>query len=85
MYIFSGYRTAEGFEGYFMMKRMNAPFILIADPRIEGGAFYLGSENYEQAIRKVIQNALDYLGFEQPINSFWIINGIIWHFITLQN
>lgn len=60
---FSGYRTAEGFEGYFMMKRMNAPFILIADPRIEGGAFYLGSENYEQAIRKVIQNALDYLGF----------------------
>ena len=46
-----------------MMKRMNAPFILIADPRIEGGAFYLGSENYEQAIRKVIQNALDYLGF----------------------
>ena len=38
-----------------MMKRMNAPFILIADPRIEGGAFYLGSKNYEQAIRKVIQ------------------------------
>ena len=27
---FSGYRTAEGFEGYYMMKRMNAPFYLSA-------------------------------------------------------
>ncbi len=26
---FSGYRTAEGFEGYYMMKRMNAPFFMI--------------------------------------------------------
>ncbi len=60
---FSGYRTAEGFEGYFMMDRLNAPFILISDPRIEGGAFYLGSETYEDAIRKVITEALDYLGF----------------------
>ena len=56
-----------------MMKRMNAPFILIADPRIEGGAFYLGSENYEQAIRKVIQNALDYLGFA---NNQLILSGL---------
>ena len=69
-----------------MMKRMNAPFILIADPRIEGGAFYLGSENYEQAIRKVIQNALDYLGFA---NNQLIFLDYQWdhlaHFITLQN
>lgn len=28
---FSGYRPAEGFEGYFMMNKMNAPFILIGD------------------------------------------------------
>ena len=56
-----------------MMKRMNAPFILIADPRIEGGAFYLGSENYEQSIRKVIQNALDYLGFA---NNQLILSGL---------
>lgn len=38
---FSGYRPAEGFEGYFMMNKMNAPFILIGDPRLEGGSFYL--------------------------------------------
>lgn len=31
-----------------MMNKMNAPFMLISDPRLEGGAFYLGSEEYEQ-------------------------------------
>ncbi|WP_431354968.1 accessory Sec system protein Asp2, partial [Staphylococcus aureus] len=24
------------------MKRMNAPFLLIGDPRVEGGSFYIG-------------------------------------------
>nr|WP_289780583.1 accessory Sec system protein Asp2 [Staphylococcus hyicus] len=62
---FSGYRPAEGFEGYFMMNRFNAPFILIGDPRIEGGAFYLGSKKFEQAIKSVIQDGLDYLGFNR--------------------
>ena len=51
---FSGYRP-EGFEGYFMMNKMNAPFILIGDPRLEGGSFYLGSETFEQGIINVIQ------------------------------
>lgn len=60
---FSGYRTAEGFEGYFMMKKMGAPFLLIGDPRIEGGAFYLGSEAYEQGITDVIRESLETLGF----------------------
>ena len=60
---FSGYRP-EGFEGYFMMNKMNAPFILIGDPRLEGGSFYLGSETFEQGIINVIQNALDFLGFK---------------------
>ncbi|MGW9856963.1 accessory secretory protein Asp2 [Staphylococcus hominis] len=61
---FSGYRSAEGFEGYFMMNKMNAPFILIGDPRLEGGAFYLGTEQYEQAIVNVIQDALEFLNFK---------------------
>lgn len=60
---FSGYRPAEGFEGFGMMKNFNAPFLLISDPRIEGGSFYLGSEDYEQAIEATIQAALDELGF----------------------
>lgn len=61
---FSGYRSQEGFEGYFMMNGLGAPFLLISDPRIEGGAFYLGSEAYENAIQAVIQEKLTWLGFE---------------------
>lgn len=61
---FSGYRPAEGFEGYFMMQKLGAPFILIGDPRIEGGSFYLGSDAYEAGIQQVIQEKLDELGFE---------------------
>ncbi|MCS4487341.1 accessory Sec system protein Asp2 [Staphylococcus americanisciuri] len=62
---FSGYRSAEGFEGFYMMKKLNAPFMLIGDPRLEGGAFYLGSEEYEQAIKQVIEEKLEALGFQR--------------------
>ena len=60
---FSGYRSLEGFEGFFMMKNMGTPFMLIADPRFEGGGFYLGDEEYESKILEVINDAKDYLGF----------------------
>lgn len=60
---FSGYRTAEGFEGYFIMNAMKSPFLLIGDPRLEGGGFYLGSEAFEKGISDVIKDALDQLGF----------------------
>ena len=59
---FSGYRPAEGFEGYWMMKNLGCPFLLFSDPRIEGGAFYIGSEELESKVRKTIQYYLDYLG-----------------------
>lgn len=62
---FSGYRSKEGFEGYTMMNNLDAPFLLISDPRIEGGAFYLGSETYENAIQDTIREKLEWLGFEQ--------------------
>lgn len=62
---FSGYRSQEGFEGYFMMNKLGAPFLLISDPRIEGGAFYLGSDSYEKAIQSIIQQKLEWLGFEK--------------------
>lgn len=60
---FSGFRPAEGFEGYFMMKAMGSPFILIGDPRLEGGSFYMGSDELEGKIRNYIQKHLDYLNF----------------------
>lgn len=61
---FSGYRPAEGFEGLGMMRRLGAPYLLIYDPRLEGGAFYLGSEEYETILEETIRRALLVLGFD---------------------
>ena len=60
---FSGYRPAEGFEGFAMMKNMGAPFILFSDPRLEGGCFYLGSPELEKKIQDFIDHHLQSLGF----------------------
>ena len=60
---FSRYRTAEGFEGYWMMNNMNAPFILIGDPRIEGGAFYMGSDQLENQVTNFITEKMEELNF----------------------
>lgn len=62
---FSGFRTAEGFEGYGIMKSLKSPFMLIGDPRLEGGGFYIGSPELEAKLVQVIQESLDYLGFEK--------------------
>ena len=70
---FSGYRSAEGFEGFNMMKKMGAPFLLITDPRLEGGSFYLGSRTLEDALKEVIQHSLDRLGFS---NEELILSGL---------
>lgn len=60
---FSGYKTREGFEGYYMMRKMGCPFLLIAEPRLEGGSFYMGSEEYEAALAQMIQEHRRELGF----------------------
>lgn len=70
---FSGFRSAEGFEGFGIMKSLKAPFMLIGDPRLEGGGFYSGSENLEQAVQTAIQESLDYLGFS---SSDLILSGL---------
>ncbi|MBM7643488.1 accessory Sec system protein Asp2 [Streptococcus loxodontisalivarius] len=62
---FSGFRGAEGFEGFYMMKSLKTPFMLIGDPRLEGGGFYSGTEELEENVIKVIQDSLNYLGFEK--------------------
>lgn len=38
---------------------------MIADPRLEGGSFYIGSPELEASIVQTIQNALKQLGFEK--------------------
>jgi len=70
---FSGYKTMQGFEGYYMMRKMGAPFLLIAEPRLEGGSFYMGSEEYESNISSIIKKHLDELGFS---NNQLILSGL---------
>lgn len=62
---FSGYKTQEGFEGFYMMRNMGAPFLLISESRLEGGAFYLGDKEYENLIVSGIQDCLKQLGFDR--------------------
>ncbi len=60
---FSGYRSQEGFEGYFMMRSFGCPFMLITDPRQEGGAFYVGDAEYERMLASAIKDKIKELGF----------------------
>ena len=70
---FSGYKTQEGFEGFNMMRRMKAPFMLISEARLEGGAFYLGDEEYEGFIVSAIEDCLNQLHFN---HSQLILSGL---------
>lgn len=70
---FSGYKTQEGFEGFYMMRNMGTPFLLISESRLEGGAFYLGDKEYENLIVSGIQDCLKQLGFD---NSQLILSGL---------
>ena len=60
---FSGYRNQEGFEGYYMMRKFGCPFMLITDPRSEGGSFYVGDEEFENLLLKEIREKIRMLGF----------------------
>ena len=62
---FSGYRSQEGFEGYYMMRKFGCPFLLLTDPRSEGGAFYVGDEEFESMISNVIWDKMRQLGFSE--------------------
>ncbi|MEY8394235.1 accessory Sec system protein Asp2 [Lachnospiraceae bacterium 45-P1] len=70
---FSGYKTQEGFEGYFMMRRLQQPFLLIAEARLEGGGFYIGSEEYESTLEGILWEHIEKLGFK---NSDVILSGL---------
>lgn len=61
---FSGYRTLEGFEGQRMMHGMGSPFLLIADSRLEGGAFYMGNPELEHKVVDIIKKTAQKLGFK---------------------
>lgn len=60
---FSGYKTVEGFEAYHLIRSMGCPFLLIAEARLEGGCFYMGSEEYESMLCGAIMKYMKELGF----------------------
>ena len=62
---FSGYKTMQGFEGYYLMRNMGCPFLLIAEPRLEGGSFYMGDNEYETGIVDIIKKHMKELGFSK--------------------
>lgn len=61
---FASFDLPEGFEGYKMIRRMGHPFLLIAEARLAGGAFYIGSEEYENTIEQIIRSHMEELGFQ---------------------
>lgn len=61
---FSGYRRQEGFEGYYMMRKLGCPMLLITDPRLEGGAFYVGDKEFEKMVTNAITGYMKRLGFK---------------------
>lgn len=69
---FSGYRKQEGFEGYNMMRKLGCPFLLITDPRLEGGAFYIDNVDLEDKLLEYIQSKIKELGFT---NSGVVVSG----------
>lgn len=60
---FSGYRKQEGFEGYALMQKFDCPFLLVTDPRSEGGGCYIGEEAYEQMLLEELKSKIYHLGF----------------------
>jgi accessory secretory protein Asp2 len=60
---FSDYHQDESFEDIEMMRNMKTPFIIISDPRLDGGSFYIGSSQYEKRIKMYIQEKMEELHF----------------------
>ncbi len=63
-----------------MMRSFKKPF-LIADPRVEGGGFYVGSEELEERIIQKIYEKLDWLVLITPGNYFWNVDGNFWCYV----
>lgn len=70
---FAGYQAKEGFAGYDLMRELGHPFLLISEARLEGGAAYMGSKEYENMIRQIIRDHMAELLFR---SSDVILSGI---------
>ena len=50
------------------MRAMKSPFLLIADQRLEGGDFYVGTKEYETMIQDKILEVMDEFATEKEIS-----------------
>lgn len=56
---FSGIRLhVDGFEMRGPLNELGTPYLLFSDVRMQGGAFHIGSETYEQKIVEIIKKAM---------------------------
>ena len=49
----------DSFEGYNMMRKLGCPFMLITDPRLEGGAFYIDNADLEEKLFNNIEKTIN--------------------------
>ena len=48
-----------------MMRKLGAPFLLIAEARLEGGGYYIGSQAYERLMVSILEKYRSKLGFSR--------------------
>ncbi|WEV71432.1 accessory Sec system protein Asp2 [Lactobacillus sp. ESL0785] len=61
--VFAGFNTASVFEGNGLVQKVGSPSLLVTDSRLYGGAFYIGSAEFEQQVGQIIIHYLHQLGF----------------------
>lgn len=62
---FSGIRLhVDGFEMRGPLNELGTPYLLFSDVRMQGGAFHIGSEAYEQKIIETIKKAMKTLNLQ---------------------
>lgn len=71
---FSGAREKEGFEAFYLFRRLKKPSLLFTDMRLSVGSFYVDKDKFmEHEIIKTIRQKMKELCFD---NSQVIVNGI---------
>lgn len=60
---FAGWEITENFQGYNLNRKLGCPFLLLAEHRLMGGGFYVGTEEYEELIAAIIKKYMKELGF----------------------
>ncbi|MGN1023372.1 MAG: accessory Sec system protein Asp2 [Lachnospiraceae bacterium] len=60
---FQDLSSAERFTLPPVLQKRNLPCLLLLDPRLENGAFFLGNDEYERLVTGRIRSAMQALGF----------------------